>query len=716
MNPTSRLDRLPASPALRLAETEAPSLRAFLDACPSDDQEALAQMIDADGRARLARGERVQLRDYLAAMPRLREMPTALDAAIDMSLRWLSGRPKPTAQAVETLAALHPDLAGQIRDAAYLATALWSTDQTPQHRSRYSQRVPCDFGEPLPDGRAPYRLIRQLGSGSTGEVFLAEDTQLSEADAPALVAIKALAMPSSDRWTRRRLVEEAAKARRVDHPNVVRALHCGITPQDEDYVVFEFVDGLDLMGWANQHGLPRPAREAAQLIVSVARAVHAAHAVGLAHCDLKPANILMTSAGQPKVTDFGIAVRWQQAEAPRGAPRAAPAGTLAFMAPEQFRREDGASAPPADIYALGGVLFWLLTGHLPNGGTPDLIALTHDGAIGRRTGPSPRAHVKHIGRDLDAICARALAPRADQRHASAAALADDLTFWLERRPIPWRRPSIARVGALWARRRPLTASLVSALVIGAGAWAGTVWRLSAIAARRQTEAALARAAQAEAEKNKAIAARSVPIMVDRFAAFLQQGWAEQGLATTSVFQSMFGPSGMNIPAAADTFLAERLRLLRHLNETAHGRDGKPDVTAIAWQMEIAFLLAAKGESEEPRRLVRSIDAEWRTSLSPQDSIWRALVIIDMASQANAIGCAQPRDVPTLLELARRLRESAADLQGARDWGPLRALALDRLVAVVGPDGLASPAEFAFAKAELDRVVNLERNGVVPARK
>ena len=118
-------------------------------------------------------------------------------------------------------------------------------------------------------------------------------------------------------------------------------------------------------------------RQAAAFIERIARGVHAAHMAGLVHCDLKPNNVVLSVAGEPKVADFGIAIR---ATDPGPAVAALdesgddePLGNLAFMSPEQFRMEPGALTIPSDVYALGGMLYWMVTGELPNGSTPEEI-------------------------------------------------------------------------------------------------------------------------------------------------------------------------------------------------------------------------------------------------------------------------------------------------------------------------------------------------------
>jgi serine/threonine protein kinase len=203
-----------------------------------------------------------------------------------------------------------------------------------------------------------------LGSGGSGDVYLAADRQLSEQGHEALVAIKVLA---GDRgpWARQRLIDEATKARRVTHANVVRVLDRGVSDDDEDFVVYEHVAGGDLGEWLDRRPQRLSARDAASLMSRIARGVHAAHAAGLVHCDLKPGNVLMTAEGEPRVADFGIAVRADDEAAQYSGDREQPIGNIAFIAPEQFRMQDGCFSIAADVYALGGMLYYLVTRATP---------------------------------------------------------------------------------------------------------------------------------------------------------------------------------------------------------------------------------------------------------------------------------------------------------------------------------------------------------------
>src|ERR1051326_4255243 len=393
------------------------------------DDDRLGELIEADGRARIAVERDVDLRRYLRAVPDLADRAVPLDAAIDVVLRGLSGSSRPSPEAVRLLQSRYPHLARSISDAAALAQAVWSTTGLRRRVRGPKRQVPAEFGPRLPSGPSRYELRRHLGSGGVGDVYLAVDRQLSEAGHEALVAIKFIAGADRGPWARQQLIDEATKARRVDHPHVARVLDRGVSEGDEDYLVYQYVPGGDLGEWLEKRRVwPNP-REAARLVAKIARGVHAAHVAGIVHCDLKPGNVLMSQAppgGEPLVADFGIAVRaGERVEEILGGGERRPVGNLAFISPEQFRMEAGSLSVPSDVYALGGLLYYLVTRRLPNGESVEEIAQNHGHVGGRPLPPALRARLSWLDQDLDAICRKAMAAAPADRYASAEAFADD---------------------------------------------------------------------------------------------------------------------------------------------------------------------------------------------------------------------------------------------------------------------------------------------------
>jgi serine/threonine-protein kinase len=246
----------------------------------------------------------------------------------------------------------------------------------------------------------------------------------------------------------------------VRHENVVRSLDFG-----DGFVVFEFVGGGSLADVER----PMSPDQAADLIARIADGVQAAHGQGLVHRDLKPANVLLDEDGTPKVADFGIAAR--ESEIPALAALGAgsrPTGNRAFMAPELYTSGRSAISTRADVYALGAMLYWLLTNHLPQGRS--LAEIESNQADGRRP------DFDGIPTDLARICERAMDRDPALRYDSAAQLAVDLRRFLARRPLEWTRPSMRhRARLLWSRDPKLAVIGLVTLTLLIGSASGSGW-------------------------------------------------------------------------------------------------------------------------------------------------------------------------------------------------------------------------------------------------
>lgn len=334
---------------------------------------------------------------------------------------------------------------------------------------------PCEFGP-------RYHLEELLSIGPRAWVYRGVDRPLSEAGHAAEVAVKICRHPG-------RVEEESLLCRRVVHRNVVRVLDRGIGPDGRAFVVSEFVRGASL----SAVGGPWAPERAAAVVCAVARGVQAAHDKGVVHCDIKPSNVLLGDDGDPKLADFDVAAR----EACDAAERR---GTLAFMAPEQHAREPGSITPAVDVYGLGGLLYHLLTGLLPNGQTPEDA---HAVLAAKRERVWPQARG-----DVWQVCRKALAFDRAERYRSAGELADDLTRVLEHRPLEWIHTLPHRRLGLWCRRRPAAAIATAMLILGSAGLAvgAVVWE------RRERERevrAHAQAAQVAQEKLDQIRNRSL---------------------------------------------------------------------------------------------------------------------------------------------------------------------------------------------------------------
>ncbi|MCA3004086.1 MAG: serine/threonine protein kinase [Planctomycetaceae bacterium] len=417
---------------------------------------SLADAIQTDGLVRLERSLDVPLDRYLEAVPQLDAMPEALDAAVCVCLAALSRRLGDDSEAaVRELQRRYPRLRRAIREAALLDEVMHETAHIRRAvQGPPARMLPSDFG-PLVTTvdsvvRPRYQLTRSLGSGSIGEVFAATDRMMSETSRPAVVAVKVLWSPSGGGRVEAR--HEALAVRRIEHAHVVRILDRGVAPSGEAYLVYDYIPGGNLADLLDSQGGRLEAREAVRIVRKVAEGVQAAHCVGSIHRDLKPANILLTVEGEPMVTDFGNASQATRGPASAGAAQ----GNIAFISPEQYRGELSGDWPQSDVYALGGLLFYLLTGEYPNGSTPAEVARIHDARAGRTT-PPILPDLPGIDRDLRAICRRALEPDISRRYGSAGELAQDLTAWQHNFPLAWTRSPWFWHLRLAVRRHPTAA-------------------------------------------------------------------------------------------------------------------------------------------------------------------------------------------------------------------------------------------------------------------
>jgi len=643
----------------------------------SDGQ--LADLIEADGRRRLQRREPIGLERYLSVIPNLRQRPDPLDAAVDMTLRSHARAGQPTEEAVHDLVAMHPELERPIREAAALNNALWSTHRVQRHlaESTPPRALPADFGPLIESGERRYELKDLLGEGAFGQVYLAVDRQLSDEGHAALVSIKVL--PGYDRsaWARQRLVDEATKARRIAHPNVVSVLDRGVSDENEDFIVYEFVDGGELGRWYKREGGHAGARAIASMVSQIARGVHAAHMAGLVHCDLKPNNVILTAAGVPKVSDFGIAIRANEPAARAGATTTEqePLGNLAFMSPEQHRMEPGATTIPTDVYALGGMLYWLLTGTLPNGSNVEEIRRTHD----RRTGRPEPPRLPLTGgtdRDLEAIVRRAMAIAPEDRHSSAAVLADELDAWLRLEPIRWTRPTPLRLLHLWIRRKPALAAVTAVTILLAIGGGFAVERAVLHRNRREqaSEMAVRFVSMIKEAQNAELVSELLP-----------QIWYVEWL---------FGPTVLGDDERRIRVWNKRVETIEAMldRKKETGRDSYFE--SIIWGTALGFWLVHRDDEQAAPVLEENLAAYRR--ILPEDDPWLPQV-------EGLLACARMSTVtdPTgVADLATRIERGVAAIGRDERGAPLHRLFLERLIALYGADDLDNPERIAEINAIL----------------
>jgi WD40 repeat protein len=348
---------------------------------------------------------------------------------------------------------------------------------------------------------AGYELLSVLGRGGMGVVYQARHLRLNR-----LVALKMIlagSFATAEELARFRAEGEAVA--RLQHANIVQIFEVGEIAEADGpthpYMALEYVDGGTLADKVRES--PLPARASAGIVEVLARAIHYAHQRGVVHRDLKPGNVLLAGDGTPKITDFGLA---KQVEAPDGQTQTGQiVGTPEYMAPEQAAGQVRAVGPHVDVYALGAILYVLVTGRPPFKAATTVETLEQV----RQREPAPPGQLQPgLPRDLETICLKCLQKEPRKRYPSAEELADDLGRFLRGEPIKARPVSRLERAVRWCRRYPLAASLLALLGL---ALAGAIWGWGTAANERdatELQRQTTQTALTEVERQKGIADRA----------------------------------------------------------------------------------------------------------------------------------------------------------------------------------------------------------------
>jgi tetratricopeptide (TPR) repeat protein len=414
-----------------------------------------------------------------------------------------------------------------------------------------------------------YEILGELGRGGMGVVYLARQLALDRR-----VALKMLrAGDDADPETLARFRREAEVVARLQHPHVVQIHEVGMH-QGRSFCALELIDGGSLdRRWART---PQPAGQTAELIETLARAVHAAHTQGIVHRDLKPANVLVTLDGVPKITDFGLAKRLDLG--PGDTKSNMIMGTPSYMAPEQGQGLSKTVGPAADVYALGAILYEGLTGRPPFKGESALETLHQ---VLSQEPVTVRALQPKVPGDLETICLKCLRKEPGKRYASALDLAEDLRRFRNGEPIAARQTPAWERTVKWARRRPAVAALVGVGTVGLlsllAIWLGFTGRL-------RTERVRADGQRDEALKNF----RRARDAVDKYLTQVSDNPKLQGQDLRSLRQELL--------ASAKTFYEE------FVNERQDDVNLRADL-ALAY-CRLGAITAEIGSKEEAMRYCR----------------------------------------------------------------------------------------------------------------
>jgi WD40 repeat protein len=491
---------------------ERPDLDDYLREADSEQRQTLLiELVQEDLEYRLKAGEAARVEDYLKRYPeRAGDRAVVLElvtAEYAMRCRRESGC------AAEEYLRRFPDYREELLARLQPPRVPDSEDQTLPPRV-----MPGLAGEASSDGTLPessptadrptvpgYEIEEELGRGGMGVVYRARQLSLNR-----LVALKMiLAGAHASEEDLARFRTEAEAVAHLQHPNIVQIHEIG-ERAGLPFFSLEFVDGGSLASQLD--GTPWPALPAAQLVQTLAEAMHYAHQRGIIHRDLKPGNVLLASGGckppeaspgglhppladlQPKITDFGLA---KQLGSDKGQTASgAIMGTPSYMAPEQAGGHSKEIGPAADTYALGAILYELLTGRPPFKAATAMDTLLQ--VVAEEPVPLRRLHSK-IPKDLETICLKCLEKKPAKRYASAHELAEELARFQQGEPIRARPITAPARLWRWCLRRPLVASLaatVAALLLFAavaGPW---------IAHRQASLQAQAEAQDREAQRAK----------------------------------------------------------------------------------------------------------------------------------------------------------------------------------------------------------------------
>jgi WD40 repeat protein len=400
-----------------------------------------------------------------------------------------------------------------------------------------------------------YELFEEIARGAMGVVYKARQVSLNRPVALKMILAGELASPEDVARFRR----EAEAAATLDHPNIVSIYEVG-EHEGQHYFAMKLVEGGTLSSRISQF-VGRP-KEAVALLCRVCRAVHYAHQHGILHRDLKPGNVLLDSAGAPYVSDFGLAKRLGTDS--RLTRAGAILGTPSYMAPEQAAAKADVSTA-ADVYALGAILYELLTDRPPFQADTPLDTLMQ--VLDCEPTP-PRQIQSRVSRDLETITLKCLEKAPAKRYGSALEIAEELERWLAGAPIQARPGTVAERVVKWMRRRPTVTGLLCLATVAALMFviAGIVHNSQLRDVNSRLQDALS---EAKSEREVADSERERAQTQERIAL------AQEAMAQRSLYAA-------HLTLAQQAFAADKLNLVRNLLNSHLPQPGREDLRSFEW--------------------------------------------------------------------------------------------------------------------------------------
>jgi len=491
---------------------------------------------------------------------------------------------------------------------------------------------------PFPVGLAgqtvgAYTLVSQIGQGGMGSVWLA---RRSDGRFERQAAVKFLSVALAGRGVEERFRREGNFLGRLTHPHIAELLDAGVSSAGQPYLILEYVDGKAIDQYCDEHSLTVEAR--IRLSLDVLDAVAQAHANLIVHRDIKPSNVLVTNSGEVKLLDFGIA-KLLEGEGLTGAAtllthESGSALTPQYAAPEQLSGEPVTTS--TDVYALGVLLYLLLTGQHPAGPGPhspaelvkatvetepprasDRLATSDSKTVAEQRGTTPEKLRRQLRGDLDTIVGKALKKKPQERYASVTALADDLQRYLKQEPISARPDTLAyRTAKFMRRNRTMVALAMLAFIAVIAGVIGTL--MQARSARHQRDIAdriatfmteIFKISDPSEKAGERVTAREV---LDKASKEIDPGLAKDPELQARLMHVM-GKSYSNLGRVgrAQSLLERSIRI----GSSAVGEQNRETLKTMH---DLAWILFEEGHFSAAESLERKVLDEERRVLGPSD--------------------------------------------------------------------------------------------------